>query len=84
LYFGAYGVEEVVSQNGQITLVAILTEADNSSHKDIIYEDQEWFGDRLGEQERSFEVRSKQFNYGSLCPPSCISGDSAFPLSEES
>ena len=90
-YFGAYGNAEAVSQAGQLCLVMVLTESNGGGHKDIIYENTDCYEDRLGATERGRNIedlevagKAKEFNYGSLCPPACISGDSSFPLAEES
>jgi hypothetical protein len=87
VYFGAYDDNEGPA-NGQLCLLMVLTRAGaDGAHKDIILEEEADFeARRLAPKERSApgdlfdtEGRSREYNYGSPCPPICDGGGSAFP-----
>lgn len=81
VYFGAYGQSEAFAP-GQLCLMMVLTRSGTlgAGQTDIVYENEADYVDRINlSRSRSIENgQPKQFNYGSPCPPICIT-DPAYP-----
>ena len=80
IYFGAYP-SDYPDFAGQLCLIMIPTIEGTEEHQpDLILEDQEGFAERFGIfNPTAIDDMYKSFNFGSPCPPACLSGDNAFP-----
>jgi len=81
IYFGAYPSNHP-DYSGQLCLVMIPTVNGTTMghHPDLIIEEQADFTDRFGIFDpEAIDDIYKSFNFGSPCPPACLSGDNAFP-----
>ena len=84
VYFGAYGDNEEGRPPGQLCLLMVPTrQGDNNMiHNDIILEEEPDFAQRqqsgtqprtrgLGDDLLTTKPRTREYNYGSPCPPVC-------------
>jgi hypothetical protein len=82
IYFGAYpGTHQQYA--GQLCLIMIPTRINTTTmvHEDIIIENEPDFTERIaGFDPNEIVEMYKNFNFGSPCPPACISGDLTYPL----
>lgn len=82
IYFGAYP-DTHEKYAGQLCLLMVPTRINTTTmrHEDIITEHEPDFTERIaGFDPKKIEEMYKNFNFGSPCPPACISGDLTYPL----
>lgn len=82
IYFGAYPTTHE-HYGGQLCLIMVPTRINSTTmrHEDIITENESDFTERIaGFDPDEIEEMYKTFNFGSPCPPACLTGDLTYPL----